>query len=92
MINSKIHHYFDKIITSESVGVKKPNPKVFNHALEIANATKEDAIMIGDNLEADIQGALDVGIAAIHCNFDNSTQALKHITSVSSLLEIKQYL
>jgi putative hydrolase of the HAD superfamily len=30
LVNSKINHYFDQIITSESVGVKKPNPKVFN--------------------------------------------------------------
>jgi putative hydrolase of the HAD superfamily len=92
MINSKIHHYFNQIITSESVGVKKPNPKVFNYALTIAKATKEQSIMIGDNLEADIQGALDVGIQAIHCNFDDSEPAVSTIQSVYSLLEIKQYL
>ena len=66
MMNSKIHHYFDKIITSDSVGVKKPNPKVFNYALESAKATKESSIMIGDSLEADVQGALNIGLKAIH--------------------------
>ncbi|MEE9408759.1 MAG: YjjG family noncanonical pyrimidine nucleotidase [Polaribacter sp.] len=92
MINSKIHHYFDKIITSESVGVKKPNPKVFNYALTITAAKKEQSIMIGDNLEADIQGALDVGIDAIHCNFDNSKIETNKIKTVFTLLELKQYL
>jgi len=92
MVNSKLHHYFDQIITSESVGVKKPNPKVFNFALESAKATKENSIMIGDSLEADIQGALNVGLKAIHCVFDDATPTENGIVSVTKLLEIKQYL
>ncbi|QNM84263.1 noncanonical pyrimidine nucleotidase, YjjG family [Polaribacter pectinis] len=92
MINSKIHHYFDNIITSDSVGVKKPNPKVFNFALEVSKAKKEQSIMIGDSLEADILGALDVGLDAIHCNFEESKKETSKIKTVFSLLEIKQYL
>lgn len=92
MINSKIYHYFDQIITSESVGVKKPNPKVFNFALKAANAKIENSIMIGDNLEADIHGALNVGFKVIHCAFYNETNTDKKITFVNHLLEIKTYL
>jgi putative hydrolase of the HAD superfamily len=92
MMNSKIHHYFEQIITSESVGVKKPNPKVFNFALTSANAKKENSIMIGDSLEADIQGAINVGLQAIHCVFDDVSETNKDIISVKNLLEIKQYL
>lgn len=92
MRSANILHYFKEVITSESVGVKKPNPKVFLHALEVAEANKEEAMMIGDNLEADIQGALDVGLQAIHCNFDGQTLKDRKIVSVTSLLEIKQYI
>ncbi|TXD46637.1 YjjG family noncanonical pyrimidine nucleotidase [Polaribacter sp. IC073] len=92
MINSKIHHYFDQIITSDSVGVKKPNPMVFNYALKAAKATKDNSIMIGDSLDADIKGALNVGLKAIHCVFDASSETDKKITAVKNLLEIKQYL
>ncbi|MEN8966359.1 MAG: YjjG family noncanonical pyrimidine nucleotidase [Polaribacter sp.] len=92
MMTSNIHHYFNQIITSESVGVKKPNPKVFLHALDTAKATANNSLMIGDSLEADIQGALNVGLKAIHCVFDDLTPTDKNITSVKSLLEIKQYL
>jgi len=92
MINSKIYHYFEKVITSESVGVKKPNPKVFKHALEIANANIDQAIMIGDSIEADINGALGVGMKAIHCNFDTSLVPNNLFMSVSSLLEIKKFI
>ena len=92
MQKSGIYKYFKEVITSESVGVKKPNPKVFKFALKKANATSEESIMIGDNLEADIIGALDCGIASIHFNLQNNNYERKNYTSVVSLLEIKQYL
>lgn len=89
---SGIRKYFNEIITSESVGVKKPNPKVFQFALEKTGALPAQSIMVGDNLEADIIGALDCHIASIHFNLHNEKFAQKNYTSVSSLLEIKQYL
>ena len=92
MESSKIIHYFDTIVTSESVGVKKPNPRVFQYALKVANANKENSIMIGDSIEADILGAINVGIRAIHCNFDNKEIDNNNFKSISSLLELKQYL
>jgi putative hydrolase of the HAD superfamily len=92
MASSKILDYFDVIVTSESVGVKKPNPRVFEFALEKANATKNNSIMIGDSIEADIYGAINSGIKAIHCNFDNKTIDNSDIESITALNELKQYL
>jgi len=92
MINSNIHHYFDKVITSESVGVKKPNPKVFDYALQMVKATPNECMMIGDNLEADIQGAINCGIKAIHYNSEKNSKIPNKITSIHHLLEIKKYL
>jgi len=92
MNSSKITHYFNAIITSESVGVKKPNPRVFEHALKVANATKENSIMIGDSLEADIEGAVNFGLKAIYCNFDGKDAKSDLFYTVTSLLALKQYL
>lgn len=92
MESSKIAHYFEAVITSESVGVKKPNPKVFAHALKLANANKENSIMIGDSIEADIMGAIDYGLPAIHCNFENENIIESNFKGISSLLDLKQYL
>ncbi len=89
--NSGIVTYFDKIITSESVGVKKPNPKIFHHALNISNAKTNNSLMIGDNLEADIYGAIKVGIQAIHCNFEDADSD-SNITTISKLEELKLHL
>ena len=88
---SQILHFFDKVITSESVGVKKPNPKIFNHALAITDATAERSVMIGDNLEADIEGAQQIGMRTIFFNCSNEPITNGTI-SISKLIEIKDHL
>jgi len=88
---SEILHFFDKVITSESVGVKKPNPIIFNHALEVTNAEPKSSMMIGDNLEADILGAQQIGMQTIFFNIHNEP-ANNGTLSVNNLIEIKQYL
>lgn len=89
---SGIQKYFDKVITSETVGVKKPNPKVFMYAMDLAKTTPKNSMMIGDSLEADIIGALNCGIESIHLTTEVKEGNGKKYTSVASLLEIKQYL
>ncbi|WP_289044657.1 YjjG family noncanonical pyrimidine nucleotidase [uncultured Olleya sp.] len=88
---SKLDHYFETITNSESAGVKKPNPKIFNFALNSAKAETSNSIMIGDNYEADIQGALNIGLDAICFNY-HKTELTKDIKVVQNLLDIKDYL
>ena len=66
MRNSGLSPYFDTVTDSESVGVKKPNPLIFKKAIADANSDPSRAVMIGDSHEADIIGALQVGMHAIH--------------------------
>lgn len=89
--NANIHHYFEHIINSESVGVKKPDPKIFHFALQQVNVSPEKTVMIGDNLEADILGAQNVGMHTIHFNSTNGAFAESKVT-INSLLQIKKYL
>ncbi|AGC75682.1 HAD-superfamily hydrolase [Nonlabens dokdonensis DSW-6] len=63
--NSGLDKYFDVVLTAETAGVKKPDSKIFYQALELAGASKEESLMIGDSYEADIKGAQNVGIATI---------------------------
>ncbi len=91
MKNSDLLPFFDKIITSEEVGVKKPNPIIFNYALEKSEALPEESIMIGDNFEADILGAKNVGMYTIFCKF-NGEVATEKVITVSKLGQIKNYL
>ena len=63
-----IDKYFQHVIISEVVGVNKPDKAIFEHAIMLAGATKEESLMIGDSLEADVYGALNFGIDAIYFN------------------------
>lgn len=91
MTSSNINHYFKTITYSEMAGVKKPNPIIFDHALKVANAKPHESIMIGDNYEADILGAMNVGYDVIFFNCFNQKIDSK-IKQVRDLLEIKMYL
>jgi len=66
LAHSSLAPYFDQVIDSESVGVKKPHPLIFESALQRAAAKKESALMVGDHLEADVLGALSLGWQAVH--------------------------
>ncbi|GAB3911312.1 YjjG family noncanonical pyrimidine nucleotidase [Mucilaginibacter boryungensis] len=63
-----IGKYFKGIIISELVGANKPDKAIFQHALDLAGATKQGSLMIGDSLEADVMGALNFGMDAIYFN------------------------
>jgi YjjG family noncanonical pyrimidine nucleotidase len=89
--NSKIDHYFSTITNSEMAGVKKPNPFIFEYAIKEANATKSNSIMIGDCIEADVNGALNFGMDAILFNIDAS-KSYDNIKQISHLLELKKHL
>ena len=89
--NSNIEHFFQTITNSEMAGVKKPNPLIFEYALKKANATKSKSIMIGDSLEADIEGAINVGLDAIFFNEFNVSVDEK-IHQVNHLMLLKEYL
>ena len=71
--------------------LKKPNPKIFNHALAITDTTAERSVMIGDNLEADIEGAQKIGMHTIFFNYHNQP-VFNGTISISKLIEIKQHL
>jgi putative hydrolase of the HAD superfamily len=91
MKNAGILDYFDLIINSEMAGVKKPNPHIFNLALEKANVLPRKAMMVGDNIEADILGAQAAGFHTLHFNAHNEPLH-EYCQMIHDLGEIKMYL
>lgn len=89
--NSNIEHYFETVTNSEIAGCKKPHAGIFEYALKAANAEKCHSIMIGDCIEADVQGALDCGIDAIYFN-EFRKEAHPSVTQIHHLLELKSLL
>lgn len=90
LTNSNLLHYFDTVTNSESAGVKKPNPGIFNHALKIASVDCKNTVMIGDCIEADVNGALQCGMDAILFHVEPCTTY--SVKQVATLKELKNYL
>ncbi|MCD6291510.1 MAG: HAD-IA family hydrolase [Anaerolineae bacterium] len=60
-----LDQYVDFIVASARVGAEKPHPAIFRAALDQAQAPPERITHVGDNPEADVRGARQIGIAAI---------------------------
>jgi len=60
--------YVDALVVSEAVGVSKPDPAIFAHALDALGCAARDAVMIGDSWAADVEGARAAGIRPIWFN------------------------
>lgn len=89
--NTNLEAYFDVVINSEMAGVKKPNPIIFEKALQMANVSKKNSLMIGDSYEADVLGALNYGIDAICYNYHKedlpkSIQQIQHLEELIAVL------
>ena len=91
LTKSNILEYFKTVTNSEMVGVKKPNPKIFNYALENAYAKVNESVMIGDSYEADIMGAINVGMDVVL--FDTKCiKVSKDIKQIDKLNKLRLYL
>lgn len=65
---SGLDKYFPIVINSEVCGFKKPDVKIFDYAFKVTSATNSDSIMIGDDWDADITGAMNAGMPYIWFN------------------------
>jgi len=66
--------YFDTIVISEEVGIEKPDKGIFETALDKLRSKAENAIMIGNRIDADIVGANRVGIKSVWFKWNDRYQ------------------
>ncbi len=75
---SNLAGFFETIIISGDLGFGKPDPRIFQLALERLKVAAHEAVMIGDSLNRDIAGARDTGLHTIWINRYNRTLADTH--------------
>lgn len=92
MKSSEIHHYFGEIITNELAGTRKPDRRIFDYAIEITKADLTESLMIGDNYEADILGAINANMDTVFYNPDNIPTGQKPTFDIKKLVELKEIL
>ena len=74
----------DALITSEEVGVPKPDPRIFAAALQRLRARPEETVLVGDNWHADVLGALAAGIRPVWLNRTGVARPLPQVAGLSS--------
>ena len=85
---------FQFVIFSQDYGIEKPDPRIFRIALEKAGVSEKELLHVGDDLEIDIKGAIDVGINYVWLNRRKAKNILdlKIEYEISSLLELPEIL
>ena len=77
--------HLDGVVTSAAVGARKPDPRIFEAALELAGCTAGDALHVGDTPDEDLDGATAAGIRALLIDRDGGGD-------IESLASIRHHL
>ena len=90
---SGLRDCFAHIVLSEEVGCQKPNPRIYEEALRMNGVSAEEAVMIGDSWNSDIQGAINAGIDQIWIrksqdSLPNGQSATYIVKSLDEVMEI----
>ncbi|HEU4965497.1 MAG TPA: HAD family hydrolase [Bacilli bacterium] len=80
--------YFDHLLFSAEVGFSKPDPRYFQHALELAWCAPEEALMIGDSFSHDIEPAEKLGMQRVWVQADAKILGLPDERTVTELREV----
>ncbi|OED30673.1 TIGR02253 family HAD-type hydrolase [Methanosphaera sp. WGK6] len=98
LVRLGVYPFFDVVVTSESVGVEKPDAKIFEIAMEKLGVTEGTSLMIGNNFDVDIMGAYNAGIQSMLINskitenqqkkLDELNYHVKELNSLISLMNI----
>ena len=96
LYNTPLHRYVARMVLSDEIGVQKPNPRIFGYAASAVGARPEECMMIGDNPETDIAGALGAGWNVIYFRRPfahyREGEGLQNVTVIDSLAELPELL
>lgn len=78
--------HFDALVVSADVGYLKPHPRIFEAALATLGVSAEEAVMVGNDLECDVEGAKKAGVRAVWTPYPRERPAPQH-PSADAVLE-----
>lgn len=89
---SGLEKYFDVIVCYEDVGKNKPSREIFSHSMKRAGCTSDHSVMIGDDYEVDILGAMRSGMQGVlfdpknHFRHYEKNFRIKHLGELPEIL------
>jgi HAD superfamily hydrolase (TIGR01549 family) len=82
-----LRHYFDVVIDSSLVGVEKPDPRIFQAALDALAVTPEETLYVGDLYEVDVLGAQAAGLQAVLLGHPEERRDCRQARSIEELVD-----
>ena len=89
---SGLNIFFREVVTSEISNSLKPEREIFEYAMKRTGASVTESLMIGDMLDVDVLGAMNVGMDQVHVNYNNVSQDFKPTYTITALKELKTFL
>lgn len=90
--SSGLSPFFNVVVTSECSNSLKPQKEIFEFAMQKTGAAAEESLMIGDALDVDVAGALNVGMDAVHVNYNRTSQDIQPTYTIHHLNDLKSFL
>jgi putative hydrolase of the HAD superfamily len=89
-----LEEFFDFVVFSQDYGFEKPDPRIFEIALQQAGCSNRELVHVGDSLDTDVGGARNSGIASVWLNRTRleTTSTVRPDFEIASLLELPQLL
>jgi putative hydrolase of the HAD superfamily len=88
---SNLKPFFEHIIISEEHGFNKPDIKIFDLAQSLTNSQFNECVMIGDNYDADILGALNAQWKAIYLSNIQKENSDINFSQIQKLIQLKDF-
>jgi len=89
---AKLFDFFDMIVVSSEVGVRKPDPRIFETVLEELNVKPEEAVMIGNTISTDIFGGNAIGMRTVLFQLGQEYQRSEWETPDHTIHSLKELL
>lgn len=90
--NTGLEIYFQSVTTPSHSGYKKPQKEMFMYALQKASCMTNEALMIGDDVEADVLGAQRCGIDQVFFNPSKQANEAKSTFEIYDLSQLRHFL
>lgn len=87
-----VEDLFHFIVTSHEVGVPKPDPAIFRHALSLAGTQPEETMHVGDQYSLDVVGARNAGIRGLLLDRQDLFPQFTDCPRLKTLWEVKEHL
>jgi HAD superfamily hydrolase (TIGR01509 family) len=84
--------FFDSIVVSSQIGIRKPHKQIFLHCLKLLNVSNHDSIFVGDSLSHDIQGAENADIKSVWLNRKSERQKSEIVNPNYELNNLSEFL